>query len=804
MLFQPTNISPSILGETGNGVVDITQDMKVSWQVNGNSPMTAFALGIYLNDTNSTPVYISNKRFDKCPFYGTDYKGDIQPFSTTIATGLLTNARNVGFYSASGGITAVTVDYDTFGKAALYESGAYPFRYDGTNWVPTSGNVDFANAGITVTGTAAAGDTITVAYGMKNGETYKLVITQYWGNGEFVTQTAASAFKTRSLPILELDNVPDTLAARSYSFTAAYEQEQGDSIEWVRWKIALSDDLENPIVDTQNIYGTSQLRVDYGGFFTGSTYAVNCTVQTENGVEISSGWSYFPVEYSLTSLAGTLTVRRAKKANAVVIQWPQVTYIPGTATGNYSVAGGSMQLSEGSSVIWNTVNSGEMSFAPNWSLAYETRIAGENVNLLGVQTSEGRLTVNFTMPTLTVSIDDRVLFAKAPLPANSDISLILTPKKLYIRYKYSSGGLSPSETLYPDTDLYPAENTSTTENSETKDVSYIQGTIQSIETYGKQRCNYIWVTMGEMQQADISQIMSGQGFEPEYGDNEYFTADFKDDLKGGSLSQYSGALTGGALYRQEGDSKNLEYLTTMPLSTQAMMDYGARSQTAYRYYLFPSSDTVYITDAVISDPITPVFWKWSILECVEQDDGHYRLEREYDFEYNLTSGDISNNSVPTILSNFTPYPVVQTSSSLYRSGTLSSYIGTVDFANGNEYSDTISERDAIFALSQTANTLFLKNRKGDLFEIRISGAISASTADNTREQAQMISLSWVEVGDAEGAVIVGEYSGETIPTPEPTPEPSGDCITEVETVPTEKITTFIYNTTTGEYYLWRG
>ncbi len=45
-LFQPTNIYPSSLGELGDGTVDITKPLAVSWQVNGNSAMTAFSLTV--------------------------------------------------------------------------------------------------------------------------------------------------------------------------------------------------------------------------------------------------------------------------------------------------------------------------------------------------------------------------------------------------------------------------------------------------------------------------------------------------------------------------------------------------------------------------------------------------------------------------------------------------------------------------------------------------------------------------------------------------------------------------------------
>ena len=86
----------------------------------------------------------------------------------------------------------------------------------------------------------------------------------------------------------------------------------------------------------------------------------------------------------------------------------------------------------------------------------------------------------------------------------------------------------------------------------------------------------------------------------------------------------------------------------------------------------------------------------------------------------------------------------------YRGGTLQSLIGVI---NEGKYSDTISVRDAIYALSTTTNVLFLKDRKGDLLRIRPSGEIGMETMDNTEEQAQNVSFPWVEVGDASDAAV---------------------------------------------------
>lgn len=92
MLFQPTNITPSLRGELGNGTVDATKDLTVSWQVNGNSPLTAFQIVIYQNNTSSTQVYTTGKKTDNCPFYGTNYAGAVETFSYTIPKAALSGA----------------------------------------------------------------------------------------------------------------------------------------------------------------------------------------------------------------------------------------------------------------------------------------------------------------------------------------------------------------------------------------------------------------------------------------------------------------------------------------------------------------------------------------------------------------------------------------------------------------------------------------------------------------------------------------------------------------------------------------
>lgn len=84
-LFQPSNITPSDL--SGAGTIDATEDMAVTWQVNGtgNTPMTAYKIDIMRNDTGSTMLYTTGQITLSDPFYGADRLGNPVYFTATIA-----------------------------------------------------------------------------------------------------------------------------------------------------------------------------------------------------------------------------------------------------------------------------------------------------------------------------------------------------------------------------------------------------------------------------------------------------------------------------------------------------------------------------------------------------------------------------------------------------------------------------------------------------------------------------------------------------------------------------------------------
>lgn len=67
------------------------------------------------------------------------------------------------------GVTVATVTADKFGATVNKTAGEYTFTFDGTNWTYNATQVSLDSYGVTVTGDAVAGDTVTVHYTPASG-----------------------------------------------------------------------------------------------------------------------------------------------------------------------------------------------------------------------------------------------------------------------------------------------------------------------------------------------------------------------------------------------------------------------------------------------------------------------------------------------------------------------------------------------------------------------------------------------------------------------------------------------------------
>lgn len=585
--------------------------------------------------------------------------------------------------------------------------------------------------------------------GMSNGNEYKLIIQQWWSDTGSVTQTSASVFITRAVPTISISNLPSPLTSRTFSFLAVYTQAQGDALTWVQWQLADATDTENPFLDTGPI-NTAQLQLDYDGFFTGNTYAIRCQIETENGILADTGWLTFAVSYASDTMDGQVTACGARNHSAVYLKWNILLDIPGAATGSYTISGSRITLPSGSSVLWNSVNGQSMSLAVPWSLIWEGSVnATDNATVLTM----GALTIEFDAANkLYVKLSGTAIYTYTFERQDSDIfTVVITDAGIYVKVVRYTPGLYPHTGLYPHAGLYP-QATHYTVFNDSAEVSVVEFSITSITIAGPCVCRYAYVMNGTLPAETITQIMSVITYTPQFTDSAYFLCDFKHELNAGNIYQATTALTKSAVYRKTSDQSTIQHIVDVPITEKReVLDYSAPSQIQELYYIFAVGDTTLSKTPYVSLPLTPYFWAWTVLECEADDDGVFHVLAEYQFKYNVNSGSISNNNSPELLENFTPHPLIQRKNTNYQSGTLTSLIGNV---SKGQYSNTVKLKNTLTALSVTSHALFLKNRIGDLLRIRVSGAITMTTQDNTVEQIQTIALPWAESGSAEGVSIV--------------------------------------------------
>lgn len=265
---------------------------------------------------------------------------------------------------------------------------------------------------------------------------------------------------------------------------------------------------------------------------------------------------------------------------------------------------------------------------------------------------------------------------------------------------------------------------------------------------GFQECDYVLVSDGNLSEDQKENILYNSSYQPR-DIKALFYADFDSSANAGGFG--STGVTNFAIYRTSpGYDEKLTHICDMAIADgDTVIDASASNGIPYVYYAYENGSGT--NGALESSQITTCIWDWSILSCTQDSDGTYHPQQIFTFGKNLTTGDTSNNNTPQILQNFTQYPTVQKAPFNYKSGTLTSLIGTI---TEGKYSDTAKLRNDILELSTTSNTLFLKSRKGDIIKIRVSGPIEYSTMDNSATQAQTVKVPWVEDGSADESKII--------------------------------------------------
>lgn len=710
-LFQPTNITPDTRGAFGNGIILKSSGentyFEVSWQINGNTPMTAYKIDFL--DMSGIILLSTGKLELATPVYGTLPDGNPNLYYHEF--GPIPNTSP--FFQQTEGLMRITQWWG--GRANDFVEQLSPSHYIIRQALVANWTADDELPIVGRNGTFV---------GSFTGADQDGLMWIRWVL-ESVTYDESNQIASRT-------TIKDT----------------GKLYGSVSPTFSFDGFLPDP-----------------------GHYWLTLSGETSAGVTSVSGSKAVEVGYNLPEIwLDVVASRDCDGESAVSIRWPRLSDIPLTSfTGTHTDDGTKINLpTDGDSLEWHTVNRSPMNFEAPWSAVWSGRITEDSGKLFSIQTKDARYDsyVSGGSNPKSVYVVISPLNGGVPRLAayhaewqEGDFMCIITPTAVYWKYMVTSGGpLYPLENLFPSETLYPGYRgeLETFVIKRIIDDPFIQTNVTSVSLFGPSSVYYFEIFDHGMTDDEANRYLSGE-LSGSYDFNTYFYINPRGEEQDYNAGNFPEGLKSGteiSIYRQTGNSQSLEYVGKTTVNAKnKILDYAARSQQGpYKYYLYVMSSERYINFPSISNTTNPCFWNWTVLSCTENADGSFSVQASYNFGRNLQSGRVSNNNQPGIFQNFTPYPTVMIAPQNYQGGTLQSLIGVT---KDGEYSDTIDLRDAIYNLSLTTNALFLKNRKGDLLRIRPSGEISIDTMDNTREQAQTVGFPWVEVGDASGVAIYG-------------------------------------------------
>lgn len=471
MLYEPTNIIPSVATQTGT--IASSENVNIQWQVNGNSAMTMFQIDVYTDDSASDLVHTTGtintypeSGTNLLPFYGKDRLGNYVQFTyapknTTWASWGLTDGNNykfviTQFFSAQIDVYSLNVSVNVQSKNSdvsyfsytkngvtyyptftIYnpfnETMKFQFYFNDTlktGWVTYGNDAIFTGEGSSVMSGATCVLNTTEPQVGENGigaasNLGEAVLISDKGMGmryyqqQFIVQNTPSAIISRTSPTLQIDSFGTvsgstvTVNTSVLDFSASYAQAQGDAVNSVRWQMFNAEDLSMPIDDTGLIY-TPILSYEYNGLFNGQSYVVSCTVTTINGQSVTYS-QQFNVDYDAQEYAGEVNVQYVCSEDSAIVSWEPGMAIPGVvapAEGS-TIVDNTIELDTGATLTWSQQIS-EEGETQNLNVDAPWTAVWRGVKLPQISTSlYGNLDSSFpsgTVNTMVFSPDNKYLF----------------------------------------------------------------------------------------------------------------------------------------------------------------------------------------------------------------------------------------------------------------------------------------------------------------------------------------------------------------------------------------------------------
>lgn len=647
MLHQPTNITPSSLANIGNTAVSAYDALTVTWQLNGDTPLVAYKIDFYLNNSTSQSLF---------------------------STGKVTVSPSVA-------------PKDKYGDPVFFAvTPGYPWSH----------------------------------IGVSNGNTYKYKITQYWGSGtnDYTEQYSDTVFSAVAEPDLSIVlNYPpeagNVFPSPHISMTANVQLGSGDAVRAVRWVVS-----HGAIIDDTGYIETPVLDYEYDGITpdSHSSYTVACYIQTQLGMTAQAERT-FDCFYETT--ASPDFTAKCNCDGSVTLNCPidGIKSIPGTATpaSGATFSGGNLVLAAGARAQWTTYGISApyyIGYKGIWgSTAVEIfRLSNLAGNTLSVTAGGGQVTLYLNGAQLDYLIP-------GPLKVGEAFCVQISPTK------FSFVGQDD-----------------TTRSISLPDIDFV--TVGAASNTSALTAIYMYITKTIPTNAAMDNEIT-----PVFDSNTVMLTQFDNGtLEAGNADKYKVRF-----YRDD------KALATVSASNPTLTDYGAIPGEKYYYMAFKIVTGEFSGNGIVpaSGAVGVNPEAYQLIEAAEDETEYdrYNVVSVWSFRSNAEDMSIGNGNEPTLLANFTKYPLRQGSSQAPRSGTLSALLSN---PAGGVYKDTYAQLQALYALSQTDNALFLKHPKGFMYRVHISSPITGTVNLASNTMPTTVSVPWIEIGDTEGVSLVKE------------------------------------------------
>ena len=647
MLHQPTNITPSSLANIGNTAVSAYDALTVTWQLNGDTPLVAYKIDFYLNNSTSQSLF---------------------------STGKVTVSPSVA-------------PKDKYGDPVFFAvTPGYPWSH----------------------------------IGVSNGNTYKYKITQYWGSGtnDYTEQYSDTVFSAVAEPDLSIVlNYPpeagNVFPSPHISMTANVQLGSGDAVRAVRWVVS-----HGAIIDDTGYIETPVLDYEYDGITpdSHSSYTVACYIQTQLGMTAQAERT-FDCFYETT--ASPDFTAKCNCDGSVTLNCPidGIKSIPGTATpaSGATFSGGNLVLAAGARAQWTTYGISApyyIGYKGIWgSTAVEIfRLSNLAGNTLSVTAGGGQVTLYLNGSQLTYLIT-------GPLKVGEAFCVQISPTK----FSFVGQDDTTRSISLPDFDFV---------------------TVGAASNTSALTAIYMYITKTIPTNAAMDNEIT-----PVFDSNTVMLTQFDNGtLEAGNADKYKVRF-----YRDD------KALATVSASNPTLTDYGAIPGEKYYYMAFKIVTGEFSGNGIVpaSGAVGVNPEAYQLIEAAEDETEYdrYNVVSVWSFRSNAEDMSIGNGNEPTLLANFTKYPLRQGSSQAPRSGTLSALLSN---PAGGVYKDTYAQLQALYALSQTDNALFLKHPKGFMYRVHISSPITGTVNLASNTMPTTVSVPWIEIGDTEGVSLVKE------------------------------------------------